>query len=80
MKLAALTTGDRFSTAGGAIYKYATSQPENTLQVQRQFLVKRLREALTKLIFATGIPKSLESMISLAKEVDELDNDYSSPR
>ncbi|OAA74892.1 Carboxymuconolactone decarboxylase [Akanthomyces lecanii RCEF 1005] len=75
--LSALTTGNHFAIAGGAIFKYATSQLEYASREQRQYLVERLREVLTKSIFVIGIPKSLESMISLAKEIDDVDIDNS---
>ncbi|KAB8205713.1 hypothetical protein BDV34DRAFT_225113 [Aspergillus parasiticus] len=73
--LAALTSGDRFATAGGVLYRYLSALPEYATRAKRQFLIRRLRETLMKLVFVVGIPKSLEGMISLAKEIDELDID-----
>ncbi|KAL2851495.1 hypothetical protein BJY01DRAFT_245008 [Aspergillus pseudoustus] len=65
---------------GVILYKYLTSQPEYASREQRQFLIRRLREVLVKLVVAIGFPKSLESMVSLAKAIEELDNDDSFTR
>lgn len=74
-KLSALTTGRCYSSAAGAIYKFLIKRPDYSSQPERQALVRRLRETLVKVVAITGIPKCLESMLSLAAVVDEQDND-----
>ena len=62
------------------LYKYLISQPQYSTPDQRKALIRRLREALVKLVSVVGVPKALEAIFSIADIEREEDKDYSSSR
>ncbi|KAK5171506.1 uncharacterized protein LTR77_004651 [Saxophila tyrrhenica] len=73
-------------TAGGhphfaaTLYRHLISQPAYSTSAQRQALIRRLREALVKLVSVVGVPKPLEAVFSIANIEREEDKDYSCSR
>ncbi|KAF2480018.1 hypothetical protein BDY17DRAFT_329933 [Neohortaea acidophila] len=75
------------SVAGGGhpacaadLYKYLISQPQYREPEQRKALIRRLREALVKLVSVVGVPKPLEAIFSIADIERDEDKDYSFSR
>ncbi|KAI7507213.1 hypothetical protein KC347_g7025 [Hortaea werneckii] len=62
------------------LYLYLVSKPEFSTPSQRQALMRRLREALVKLVSVVGVPKPLEAVFSMAEAEREEDRDYSFSR
>ena len=62
------------------LYKYLISQKRYSKPEQRQALVRRLREALVKLVSVVGVPKPLEAIFSIADIEREEDKDWSFSR
>ncbi|KAI7475261.1 hypothetical protein KC351_g10191 [Hortaea werneckii] len=62
------------------LYLYLVSKPEFSTPSQRQALMRRLREALVKLVSVVGVPKPLEAVFSMAEVEREEDRDYSFSR
>ena len=54
--------------------------PHELNKQQRQALVRRLREALVKLISVVGVPKPIDAVFSIAGVEREEDKDYSFSR
>ncbi len=83
-----LTAHDQISaiTAGGHpgfakdLYLYLISKPEFGTPDQRQALMRRLREALVKLVPVVGVPKPLEAVFSMGEVERDEDKDYSFSR
>ncbi|TKA44893.1 hypothetical protein B0A54_03184 [Friedmanniomyces endolithicus] len=83
-----LTAHDQISaiTAGGHpgfakdLYLYLISKPEFGTPDQRQALMRRLREALVKLVSVVGVPKPLEAVFSMGEVERDEDKDYSFSR
>ncbi|KAK0353116.1 hypothetical protein LTR94_017967 [Friedmanniomyces endolithicus] len=73
-------------TAGGHpgfakdLYLYLISKPEFGTPDQRQALMRRLREALVKLVPVVGVPKPLEAVFSMGEVERDEDKDYSFSR
>jgi hypothetical protein len=61
------------------LYLYLTSQPAYQSPIQRQALVKRLREALVKAISLIGVCKPIEAIVAIASVEAEADRDLSPP-
>lgn len=62
------------------LYQYLISKPEFQTPESRQALVRRLREALVKLVSVVGVPKPLEAIFSIARIERPEDRDYSFSR
>ncbi|KAI6813392.1 hypothetical protein KC340_g16545 [Hortaea werneckii] len=62
------------------LYLYLVSKLEFSTPPQRQVLMRRLREALVKLVSVVGVPKPLEAVFSMAEVEREEDRDYSFSR
>ena len=62
------------------LYRYLISKPEYTTPEQRQALIRRLREALVKLVSIIGVPKPLEAVFSIADIERDEDKDHSFSR
>lgn len=62
------------------LYKYLISKPQYSTPEQRQALMRRLREALVKLVSIVGVVKPLESCFAMADIESEEDKDYSFSR
>ncbi|KAF2108005.1 hypothetical protein BDV96DRAFT_616548 [Lophiotrema nucula] len=62
------------------LYLYIIDKPEFQQSTERQTLVRRLREALVKLISIVGVCKPIESIIAIMKVEKEEDRDYSFSR
>lgn len=56
-----------------SLQEYSTSE-------KRKALVKRLREALVKLVSVVGVPRPLEAIFSIAAVERDEDKDYSFSR
>lgn len=56
------------------------SKPQYQTPEQRQALMRRLREALVKLVAVVGVPKPLEAVFSMGEVEQEQDKDYSFSR
>ncbi|KAK5116710.1 hypothetical protein LTR62_007384 [Meristemomyces frigidus] len=73
-------------TAGGHpgfakdLYLYLISKPEYQSPSERQALMRRLREALVKLVSVVGVPKPLEAIFSMGEVERDEDKDYSFSR
>ncbi|EME84349.1 uncharacterized protein MYCFIDRAFT_202985 [Pseudocercospora fijiensis CIRAD86] len=63
--IAAITTGGHPGLAAD-LYKYLISKPEFSTPEQRKALVRRLREALVKLVSVVGVVKPLEAIFCIA--------------
>ncbi|KAK3196226.1 hypothetical protein K4F52_000606 [Lecanicillium sp. MT-2017a] len=66
--------------AAGHLYTHLTSRPDCATPESRQHLVRRLREALVKAASVVGIPKPIESILSISKVEAPADRDYSCTR
>ncbi len=66
--------------AAGHLYTHLTSRPDRATPESRQLLVRRLREALIKAASVVGIPKPIESILSISKVEAPEDRDYTSTR
>ncbi|KAK4496359.1 hypothetical protein PRZ48_012339 [Zasmidium cellare] len=62
------------------LYQYLIAKPEYQTPESRQVLVRRLREALVKLVSVVGVPKPLEAIFSIARIERPEDRDYSFSR
>lgn len=62
------------------LYLHLITRPEYSKPEQRQALVRRLREALVKLISVVGVPKPIDAVFSIAGVEREEDKDYSFSR
>ncbi|KAF2682209.1 hypothetical protein K458DRAFT_420139 [Lentithecium fluviatile CBS 122367] len=62
------------------LYLYLISKPYCQSSQQRQALIRRLREALVKLVSIVGVCKPLESILAISKVEREEDRDYSFTR
>jgi len=62
------------------LYLHLLSRPEYSTPDARKALVRRLREALIKLVSVVGIPKPLDAVFSIADVEREEDKDYSFSR
>jgi hypothetical protein len=62
------------------LYKYLISLPEFQTSASRQALIRRLREALVKLVSILGVCKPLEAVFNIAPLEREEDKDYSATR
>ncbi|KAK3074735.1 hypothetical protein LTR53_002610 [Teratosphaeriaceae sp. CCFEE 6253] len=62
------------------LYLYLISKPQYQTPEQRQALMRRLREALVKLVSVIGVPKPLEAVFSMGEVEREEDKDYSFSR
>lgn len=78
-QIAALSAGGHPGHAS-ELYKFLISKPEFSTSVARQTLVRRLREALMKLVSVVGIPKPLEAIFCIAAVEREEDRDLSFSR
>ncbi|EME44687.1 hypothetical protein DOTSEDRAFT_173003 [Dothistroma septosporum NZE10] len=76
----ACITGGGHSEFAANLYQYLISKPEFSTPQQRQALMKRLREALMKLVSVVGVPKPLEAIFQIAGVEREEDRDYSFSR
>jgi hypothetical protein len=81
LQIAALTTAGQ-NEAAADLYTYLITHADGqyTTPEQRQALVRRLREALVKLVSVVGIPKPLETVMVIAEREREEDRDYSCSR
>ncbi|KAF2709061.1 hypothetical protein K504DRAFT_468269 [Pleomassaria siparia CBS 279.74] len=79
LALAALVGGTEPEMAD-QLYLHIISKPEFQSTSARQSLVRRLREALVKLVSIVGVCKPLEAIIAIAKVEKEEDRDYSFSR
>lgn len=64
----------------GTLYSYLTSKPEYQTSDSRKALVKRIREALVKLISLIGVCKPMEAIFALTKVEKPEDQDFSFSR
>ncbi|KAK4575316.1 hypothetical protein LTR86_001169 [Recurvomyces mirabilis] len=62
------------------LYLYLISKSQYKTPEQRQALMRRLREALVKLVSVVGVPKPLEAVFSMGEVEREEDKDYSFSR
>ena len=62
------------------LYKYLISKPQYSTPDQRKALVRRIREALVKLVSVVGVPKPLEAIFSIADVERDEDKDHSFSR
>ena len=62
------------------LYLHLISREEYSSSIQRQALVRRLREALVKLVSVVGVPKPLEAIFSIGAVERDEDKDYSFSR
>lgn len=77
--LAALVGGTEPEYAD-QLYLYLTSQPGYQTPAARQALVRRLREALVKLVSIVGVCKPLEAVLAISRVEAPRDRDYSATR
>ncbi|KAJ4990522.1 hypothetical protein SVAN01_03969 [Stagonosporopsis vannaccii] len=77
--LAALVGGTEPEYAD-QLYLYLTSQQWCQTSAARQALVRRLREALVKLVSIVGVCKPLEAVLAVSRVERPHDRDYSSTR
>ncbi|KAF2277294.1 uncharacterized protein EI97DRAFT_432177 [Westerdykella ornata] len=77
--LAALVGGTEPELAD-QLYLHLISQPAYQTSSSRQALVRRLREALVKLISIIGVCKPIEAILAIAKVERPEDRDYSFSR
>lgn len=62
------------------LYTQLISRPEYSTPDARKALVRRLREALVKLVSVIGVPKAIDAIFSIAGVEREEDKDYSFSR
>lgn len=79
LALAAMTAGG-YPEFAANVYLYLLSKPEYSTPETRKALVRRLREALVKLVSIVGVPKPLEAVFSIAGVEREEDKEYSFSR
>ncbi|KAK6433987.1 hypothetical protein LTR95_009827 [Oleoguttula sp. CCFEE 5521] len=79
LALAAVTSGGQPEFAAN-LYGHLISRPDLTSTSARQALIRRLREALVKLVSVVGVPKPLEAVFCIAEVENEEDKDYSFSR
>lgn len=79
LTLASITAGGHSEFAAN-LYQYLISKPQYSTPEQRQTLMRRLREALVKLVSVVGVPKPLEAVFQIAAVEREEDRDYSFSR
>lgn len=79
LTLAALVGGTEPELAD-QLYLYLIGKPNCQQPNERQSLVRRLREALVKLVSIIGVCKPLEAIIAIMKVEQEEDRDYSFSR
>jgi hypothetical protein len=79
LTIAAIVGGGHTELAAD-LYLHLISRPEYTAPDQRKALIKRLREALMKLVSVVGIPKPLDAVMCIAGVEGEDDKDYSFSR
>lgn len=77
--LAALVGGTEPELAD-QLYLYIINKPECQESTKRQELVRRIREALMKLVSIIGVCKPLEAIIAIMKVEREEDRDYTFTR
>jgi hypothetical protein len=77
--LAALVGGTEPELAD-QLYLYIINKPEYQQSSERQALVRRIREALVKLVSIIGVCKPLEAIIAIMKVEREEDRDYTFSR
>lgn len=78
-QISAITGGGHPAFAAD-LYKYLISKPQYSTPDQRKALIRRLREALVKLVSVVGVPKPLEATFSIADIERDVDKDYSFSR
>lgn len=79
VQIAAISAGGHPGHASD-LYQYLISKPEFSTSTARQALVRRLREALMKLVSVVGVPKPLEAVFCIAAVEKEEDRDLSFSR
>jgi hypothetical protein len=79
LALAALVGGTEPEIAD-QLYLYIIQKPAYQQPSERQALVRRLREALVKLVSIIGVCKPLEAILAISKVEREEDRDYSFTR
>lgn len=79
MAISAITGGGHPAFAR-ELYLYLISLQEYSTSEKRKALVKRLREALVKLVSVVGVPRPLEAIFSIAAVERDEDKDYSFSR
>jgi hypothetical protein len=79
LTIAAIVGGGHTELAAD-LYLHLISRPEYATPDARKTLVKRLREALLKLVSVVGIPKPLDAVMCIAGVEREEDRDYSFSR
>lgn len=77
--LCSLTAGGHAEYAAH-LYRHLTARNEYSTSESRKALIRRLREALFKLVSVVGVPKSLEAILSIAAVEKEEDKDYTFTR
>nr|POE82361.1 hypothetical protein CFP56_72509 [Quercus suber] len=68
------------STHCSDLYKYLINKEEFSSPEQRQGLVRRLREALVKIVSVVGVPKPIEAIFTIGELEKDEDKDYSFSR
>lgn len=79
LTIAAISAGGHPEFAAD-LYRHLTSLPQYSTSLQRQALIRRLREALMKLVSVVGVPKPLEAIFCIAAVERPEDRDYSFSR
>lgn len=79
LTLAALVGGSQPSHAP-TLYSYLLTRPEFQTPLERQALMRRLREVLFKLIVIVGVCKPLDAVFEIERVVRDEDRDYSFSR
>jgi len=79
LALAAIAGGGQPEFAAD-LYLYLISKPAYATSDARQALMRRLREALMKLVSVVGVPKPLEAVFCIAEVEKDEDKDYSFSR
>ncbi|OQN96882.1 hypothetical protein B0A48_17436 [Cryoendolithus antarcticus] len=79
LALAAIASGGHPEFAAD-LYLHLISKPEFNTPDARQKLMRRLREALVKLVSVVGVPKPLEAVFCIAEVEKEEDKDFSFSR
>ncbi|KAF3906856.1 hypothetical protein ABW21_db0204326 [Orbilia brochopaga] len=79
LALSTLVYGDD-ATPLAHLYNYLTSQPAYSTPAARQALIRRLREALIKLVSVMGVCKPLAAIWKIAEVEQDEDKDFSCSR
>ncbi|KAF2473604.1 uncharacterized protein BDR25DRAFT_340949 [Lindgomyces ingoldianus] len=79
LTIAALVGGTEPELAD-QLYLYIINKPEYATTSHRHYLIRRLREALVKLVSIVGVCKPLEAIIAIMKVEKEEDRDYTFTR